>query len=90
MVETVDRKLYSRHMDVAAISPDTVTVVTMLEQLPTAERKVVVEKVRDLIDEWADEREWDEALARNRDAMLRMAEQAEKEIAEGKISPMEI
>ncbi len=82
--------LYSRRMDVATLSPDTITVVTMLEHLPNAERKVVVEKVRDLIDEWEDEREWDEMLARNPEPMLRMAEQAEKEIAEGKVSPMEI
>jgi hypothetical protein len=77
-------------MDVATLSPDTITVVTMLEHLPNAERKIVVEKVRDLIDEWEDEREWDEMLAGNPEPMLRMAEQAEKEIAEGKVSPMEI
>jgi len=81
--------LYLQCMPAASLSSDTATVVTMLEDLPAAERKVVVEKVRSLIAEWDEEREWDDILAKNPEKLKKIAREARQEIAEGKVSPME-
>jgi UDP-2,3-diacylglucosamine pyrophosphatase LpxH len=76
-------------MSVATLSPDTATVVSMLEHLPAAERKIIVERVRDLIEKWEDEREWDEILAEKPETLKKLAQQARQEITDSKVSPME-
>lgn len=76
-------------MAVSALSSDTATIATMLEDLPVAERKVVAEKVRALIAEWEDERDWDALIAENPEKLKKMATDIRQQIAEGKVSPME-
>lgn len=65
------------------------TVVGMIENLPEASRRVVVERLREIIEELEDERRWDEAFARTQPQLIAAARRAKQEIAAGQAQPLD-
>jgi len=71
------------------LSSETKTAIDLIENLPANDRKVIVEKLRDLIEEYEDEIGWDERFEKHPEPMLKLAEEALKEHAEGRSKPLD-
>jgi hypothetical protein len=69
----------------AAIS----TAAKMLESLPEAERKQVVERLREYVAELQDDRQWDALFEKTEARLIEAAQRARKEIAEGRAEPLD-
>jgi hypothetical protein len=65
------------------------TVVKMLETLPVSIRERAVEHLREYIEDLKDEAQWDAQFDETSDKLSEMANQARKEIADGKSAPMD-
>jgi len=72
------------------ISTETATVVGMLEALPSAKRKYLIEKLRELVSEEVAEQKWDSLLQSKPEPLLKMATKALKEHHDGKSKPMSL
>ena len=72
------------------VSEATMTIIKMLETLPDQAQDRVVEHLREYIEDLRDELLWDESFARTQDNLVSAAQQARKEIAEGKATPLDI
>jgi hypothetical protein len=65
------------------------TMIKMLESVPDSLQEVVVEHMRDYIEDVRDEAKWKELFVRTEDKLVAAARQARHEIAGGKASPMD-
>ena len=65
------------------------TAVKMLESLSEDTQEWVVEKLREIIEEIRDERKWEGSLKKKGKSLMKAAEKAHEEIAQGKASPMD-
>ena len=65
------------------------TVVKMLEALPEATQKQVVEHVRQYVAELQDDIEWDALFGTSEPRLVEAARRAKKEIAEGQAQPLD-
>ncbi|MEM8505326.1 MAG: hypothetical protein AAF716_19505 [Cyanobacteria bacterium P01_D01_bin.1] len=65
------------------------TIVKMVESLPSELQERVAEHLREFIADLEDELRWDAALARSHSHLIASAQQAKREIAEGKSAPMD-
>jgi hypothetical protein len=66
------------------------TILKMIEALPEQLQDRVVEHVRDYIEEMRDEAQWDDLFSRTKESLAATAQQARKEISEGKAIPLDI
>jgi hypothetical protein len=73
-------------MDTAAAT----TMMKMLESVPDSLQEVVVEHMRDYIEDILDEVKWKESFSRTEDKLIAAARQARQKIAEGKSSIMDV
>ena len=71
-------------------SEATVTIIKMLETLPEQAQDRVVEHLREYIEDLRDETLWNESFSRTQANLSKAAQQARKEIAEGKATPLDI
>jgi hypothetical protein len=69
-----------KHMSSAAIT----TIVKMVESLPDDLQERVSEHIREYIADLEDEAKWDSSFQRSRTNLVAAAQQAKREIAEGK------
>ena len=69
-------------------SPETLTAMELLESIPQAKRKYIVEQLRSLVVEEEIEEKWDRLLESYPEPMLRMAKQAIQQHKTGKSKPM--
>jgi hypothetical protein len=67
----------------------TETVVKMLESLPETAREIVLDRLRDMIEEMRDDAEWNELFNRKKEGLVTAARKAREEIAKGKSEPMD-
>jgi predicted ATPase len=65
------------------------TIVKMMEELPEPAQRQVVDHLREYIAELQDESEWDMLFARTQSQLAAAAQRAKKEIAKGRIEPMD-
>jgi hypothetical protein len=70
-------------------SSATMTIVKMLESLPEQFQDRVVEHLREFIGDMRDEALWEESLSQTQEKLANFAQQARREIAEGKATPMD-
>ena len=71
-------------------SESTATIIKMIETLPMQVQDRVVEHLREYIEDIRDEMIWNESFSRTQANLVAAAQQARKEIAEGKAIPMDI
>lgn len=65
------------------------TVVKMMESLPEALQKRVVNHLRDYLADIDDEAEWDALFEQTQAQLIAEAMRVEQEIEEGKVEPMD-
>lgn len=70
-------------------SPSITTVVTLLETLPENIQARVVEHLREFLMDLQDEAEWDDQFEGTQAGLLRAAQTAKNEIAEGLARPLD-
>lgn len=73
--------------------PSTATVTTMvkmLESLPEQIQERVLEHLREYIEDIRDEAKWSESFSITQNKLMAAAQQARKEIAEGRATPMDL
>lgn len=70
-------------------SPAITTVVKMMETLPEETQSRVVEHLREWLMDMEDEAAWDESFAKTQQGLYAAAQDAHKQIAEGKAKPMD-
>ncbi|TAN43449.1 MAG: hypothetical protein EPN22_09965 [Nitrospirae bacterium] len=73
-------------MDTSAAS----TMIKMLESVPDPLQESVVEHMRDYIEDVRDEARWKELFCRTENKLLAAAQQARREVFQGKGNPMDI
>ncbi len=66
------------------------TMIKMLESVPDSLQEVVVEHMRDYIEDVRDEAKWKELFSRPQDKLVAAARQARQEVSQGKGSPLDI
>jgi hypothetical protein len=66
-----------------------VTIVKMMESLPEAAQNQVVEHLRSYVAELQDELRWDESFKRTESRLVAFAQQAQRQIDEGKARPLD-
>jgi hypothetical protein len=66
------------------------TMMKMLESLPEQIQERVLEHVRDYIEDIRDEAKWSDSFTKTQSQLVAAAQQARKEIAEGKATPMDL
>jgi hypothetical protein len=66
------------------------TLVKMVESLPEPMQEKAVEKMREYLEELAQEKRWDETFARTRDGLVVAARRAKEEIKAGKAKPLDL
>jgi DNA phosphorothioation-dependent restriction protein DptG len=71
------------------VTPAVNTIIKMIEQLPEADQEKVAEHLREYLAELEDEEKWDETFAKSQDKLVYAAQEARKQIAEGKSKPMD-
>ncbi len=71
------------------VSPSIATVVKMMEALPEETQSQVVEHLREWLLDVEDEAAWDESFARTQRKLYKAAQDARKQVAEGKAEPMD-
>ena len=73
--------------------PSTATMTTMmkmLESLPEQIQERVLEHLREYLEDIRDEGKWSESFSRTQSNLVAAAQQARKEIAEGRATPMDL
>ena len=70
-------------------SPAVITIVKMVESLPTELQEQVVDQVRDYLAEVEEEKRWDNSFKRTKDNLVAAARKAKAEIAAGMSTPMD-
>jgi hypothetical protein len=65
------------------------TVTMMIESLPEEAQDRVVEHLREYIEDLRDEMKWDVSFKKNQAGLVKAAQRARQEIAEGKAVPMD-
>jgi hypothetical protein len=71
------------------VTPAVNTIIKMIEQLPEAEQNRVADHLREYLADLEDEEKWDEAFAKSQDKLVYAAQEARKQINEGKSEPMD-
>jgi len=71
------------------MSKATETALKMIESLPEKVQELVVEELRDLVEDARDEGRWDDLFERKKAGLVAAAREARKEIAAGKASDMD-
>jgi len=66
------------------------TVIKMMETLPEPAQKEVAEQVRKFIEELQDEIRWELLFKKSEKKLIKAANKAKQEIAEGKAEPMDL
>ena len=66
------------------------TVIKMMESLPELAKNKVAEQLRIYIEELNDDIHWDSLIDKSQKNLIEAAQQAKKEIAQGKAIPMDI
>jgi hypothetical protein len=66
------------------------TVVKMLESLPESAQSKVTEQLRNYIEELQDDIHWDTLFDKSQKSLIEAAQQAKREMAQGKAKPMDI
>jgi hypothetical protein len=66
------------------------TMTKMLESLPEQIQERVLEHLREYIEDIRDEAKWSESFSRTEGNLVAAAQQARKEIAEGRATPMDL
>ncbi len=66
------------------------TMAKMVEQLPRGLQDRVLEHLREYIEDIREEMKWDESFSKSQDKLIAAAQQARKEISEGKSVPMDL
>lgn len=65
------------------------TVIKMMERLPEPVQRQVLDHLRDYIDDLEEEATWDQLVAQSETHLIAAAQQARREIKEGKASPLD-
>lgn len=65
------------------------TMMKMLESLPEQIQERVLDHMREYIEDIRDEAKWNESFSRTQNMLVAAAQQARKEMSEGKASPMD-
>ncbi|MHB8882685.1 MAG: hypothetical protein ACYC69_14400 [Thermodesulfovibrionales bacterium] len=63
------------------------TMIKMLESVPDSLQEVVVEHMRDYIEDVRDEAKWKELFSRTEDKLVAAARQARQEVSQGHWHP---
>lgn len=72
------------------MSSDTIaTVVKMLESLPESLQEKAAERLREYVEDLQDEAQWDRSLQKTQRQLVARAQQAKKEIADGRAEPLD-
>ena len=71
-------------------SSATVTMIKIFETLPESLQENALEHMREYISDMRDERKWNASFLNTQNRLATAAQQARKEIAEGKSKPMDI
>ena len=71
-------------------SETTTTIIKMLETLPEHAQDQVVEHLREYIQDIQDEALWNESFSRTQANLVSAAQRTHREIAEGKVTPLDI
>jgi len=66
-----------------------VTVVRMLEELPEAAQNRVVEHLREYLEDFQDETNWENSFKKTQAGLAAAARRAKLEIAEGQAAPLD-
>jgi hypothetical protein len=66
-----------------------VTVIKMMESLPETVQDQVVEHLRDYLEDLQDEIQWDNLFKKTQKQLIAAAQQARREIAEGRAKPLD-
>ena len=69
-------------------SENIATLTKMIECLPEGTQELVVEHLREYIEELRDELEWDASFERSQSHLTEAARRARREVAEGQQKPM--
>lgn len=67
----------------------TTTMIKMLETVPDQLQEVVVEHMRDYIEDIRDEAKWKDSFSRTQDKLIAAARQARLDVGGGKSSPLD-
>ncbi len=65
------------------------TISQMIESLPEGVQNQVIEHLREYIVSIQDELHWDNLVQKTQDSLIKAAQKAKQEIAEGKAQPMD-
>ncbi len=71
-------------------STATITMSKLFETLPEHLQERALEHMREYINDMRDEARWNNSFSKTQNSLLAAAQQARKEIAEGKSQPMDI
>jgi len=66
------------------------TLVRMLEGLPESAQNRMVEHLREYIEDLHDEAHWENTFKKTQGKLVAAAQQAKREIAEGKAKPLDL
>lgn len=72
------------------LSSNAMTLVKMLESLPEAEQKQVLEHVRAYIAELQDDAAWEQSFTKSKASLIAAARRAKEEIRAGKAEPFDV
>ena len=72
------------------VTPAITTIVKMMETLPEETQSQVVEHLREWLLDMEDEAMWDESFARTQKKLYKAAQDARKQVADGKAEPMDL
>lgn len=72
------------------VTPAITTIVKMMETLPEETQSQVVEHLREWLLDMEDEAAWDESFARTQKGLYKAAQDAHKQVADGKAKPMDL
>lgn len=70
-------------------SPVITTIVQMLEALPIEAQEHIADKLKEYIEDFQDEQCWERSFQQTRPQLIAAAQQAKREIAAGKATPMD-
>lgn len=88
--EKIEKHIERKKGEQAMASAPTMTIVKMLETLPKQLQDLVVEHVREYIEDLRDEFRWNESFSRTQETLITAARLARKEIGEGKASLLDV
>ncbi len=65
------------------------TVITTIESLPEAQQNLVIEDLREYIEDIQDELQWDKSFQKTQQQLIAAAQKAKQEITEGQSQPLD-